>query len=304
MVSSAVPLFFMVNGALLLNKDYKFNFKKSFLRLLYPLLIWSIIGALVANYYTESFNFKMNILKIIGINIPSEGTRSIYHSYHFWYIYTLLSIYLIISPLKKMIASLSQKDCLYLITIWFVFVSLVPLLTYYFKIKISLTPFLFTGHLGFYLLGYYLNNFIVINSRKVKITLFSILIICTVVPWLLTWHNNLHAKKLDFFFYGNFNIFMLLQSTVLFYMAKLIFTKPNKIVIYLARLSFTAYCCHVLVLYFIKKYALIEFFISHLKDIPLSVELILQFSLVVVLSYFIAFLISLLPKKVSAYFGV
>lgn len=294
----------MINGALLLNKNYNFSFKKSFLRVFYPLIVWSIIGVLVAIYYDYSFNFKMSFFTIIGINIPNGLAKGSYNDYHFWYIYALLSIYLIITPLKKMIVSLSQKDCLYLIVVWIVFQFIMPFLSYYFNIKSSYTPYLFTSFLGFYLLGYYLNNTLVNNTNKTKILLVLLLVIAVAIPWALTWHTNLHSKRLVTFFFENFNIFTLIQAIILFIIAKIIFTKPSKIVSQLAKLSFTAYCCHALVLYIVRKLNITKSIISQTKDISSSLDVIVQFALVVFISYFIAWLISLLPKKISAYFGV
>lgn len=301
---SAVPLFFMINGALLLNKKYDFRFKKSFLRVFYPLIIWSIIGVLVASFYSPSFDFKANLLKILGVSIPYNLTKklyNIYNAYHFWYIYTLLSIYLIISPLKKMVVNLAQKDYLYLITIWLIFQLVIPLLSYYFKITTVYKPYLFTDFLGFYLLGYYLNNTIVNKNNKPKNTLFLLFIIAVSIPWILTWYSNLHAKKLDTFFITNLTP---IHATILFVIAKITFTKPNKIMSCLSKLSFAAYCCHAIVFDTIRNWAVTKDFISYLHDISSSLEVIILFGLVAIISYFIAWLISLLPKKISAYFGV
>jgi surface polysaccharide O-acyltransferase-like enzyme len=113
--SMAVPLFFMVNGALLLNKPCKLeNHLRKVLYLYILVFVWSAISLVVfipiegTSYSLKEFLKAWFYLK--------QGTSN-----HLWFLQTLISVYLLF-PILKVIYDLPQRKLLKLFSaIVFVF---------------------------------------------------------------------------------------------------------------------------------------------------------------------------------------
>jgi surface polysaccharide O-acyltransferase-like enzyme len=108
--SMAVPLFFMVNGALLLNKPCKLeNHLRKVLYLYILVFVWSAISLVVfipiegTSYSLKEFLKAWFYLK--------QGTSN-----HLWFLQTLISVYLIF-PFLKVIYDLPQRKLLKLFSI-------------------------------------------------------------------------------------------------------------------------------------------------------------------------------------------
>ena len=102
-----VPLFLMISGALLLNRDYpslgKF-LKHRFARIIYPFIFWTIL--ILGQLYYHGYNSKF----IWGVFI---GEPSI-----LWYFWTLIGIYLFIPVLNSFIKDYKIKGAEYFLAIW------------------------------------------------------------------------------------------------------------------------------------------------------------------------------------------
>ena len=115
----AVPFFVMLSGALLMNKEIQLAdfLKRRFVRILIPFLFWSIVYS-VYNYYKLNIENKMNISTYM-LDCFTNGA-----SYHLWYIYMLIGLYLLIPILGKWIQTSSDSSINYFILIWIVFLSI------------------------------------------------------------------------------------------------------------------------------------------------------------------------------------
>lgn len=140
-----VPIFLMISGALLLNRDYpdlgQF-LKKRFARIIYPFIFWIILilGQLYAYHYYPSFLWKVFI-----------GEPSIT-----WYFWTLIGIYLFIPVINVFIKEYGEKGIKYFLAIWFFTMILKTFNAYplwqYFDLN------MFAGYLGYPILGYWLST--------------------------------------------------------------------------------------------------------------------------------------------------
>ena len=139
-----VPIFLMISGALLLNRDYELsNFiKKRFARIVYPFLFWVpliIIGILIT---MKSYTFAWNTF----IGNPSIT----------WYFWMLIGIYLAIPILNTFIKEYGLKGCEYFLIIWFITIILKTFNSYPLFPDFNLD--FFANYIGYPILGYYLNN--------------------------------------------------------------------------------------------------------------------------------------------------
>ena len=165
-----VPIFLMISGALLLNRNYPSlsNYlKRRFTRIIYPFIFWMILLTLTNFYFHKPYSYMWNVF----IGNPSIA----------WYFWTLIGIYLAIPIINSFIKEYGEKGCEYFLTIWFAFIilntfSLYPILPH---LKLDW----FIGYIGYPILGHYLSTkkFNISDSKMWKLGLGIILILFVVL---------------------------------------------------------------------------------------------------------------------------
>ena len=234
----SVPMFFMISGALLLDKDYDLIYflKRRFGKILPPFLIWSLIYSLFNRYALNDEVF--NISKVVkDIFYGSE--------YHLWFVYALLGVYLMTPVLRKWIKHTSQKEILYVLIIWlFTLIIKIPGFIIYFP-KIDLTYF--SGFIGYFILGYYLSK-IKFQEKLISILLVLLGVIVTIVAtWFFTIKNSIFYEY--FYEYLSLNTLMVsIGVFILFKKMNISNEQLNSIVLKLSECCFGIYLIHPLVL--------------------------------------------------------
>ena len=155
---SAVPLFVMLTGALLLqpskvNEPLKVFFKKRFNRIGLPLIFWG------AAYF--AWRYFVNSEAINSNSILQGIFAGPY--YQFWYLYLLIGLYLLTPLLRVVVAYANWNIIKYFIILWFVGTGIVPLFGLYEGITPQITwfrasVFSLTGLVGYFILGAYINK--------------------------------------------------------------------------------------------------------------------------------------------------
>ena len=153
-----VPIFLMISGALLLNREYPSlgNFlKRRFARIIYPFIFWTIL--ILGQLYYHGYNSKF----IWGVFI---GEPSI-----LWYFWTLIGIYLFIPVLNSFIKDYEIRGAEYFLAIWLFTMILKSFNAYplwnYFNLD------MFAGYIGYPVLGYWIaNKDFKVNDKKLCIT--------------------------------------------------------------------------------------------------------------------------------------
>lgn len=136
-----VPLFLMISGSLLLNRDYELPdfLKRRFTWILIPFIFWTLL---------------LPIYKIFIF--PLAPTLSNYISLFlndYWFIWMLIGVYLFLPVVNAFIQKYKIKGVEYFLVIWLITIILNT---------IGLCPFhhlelsYFAGYLGYLVLGYYL----------------------------------------------------------------------------------------------------------------------------------------------------
>ena len=112
LATAAVPLFFMLSGALLLSEDRTASlshlFRRRLPRLLVPLLAWS--GVVIAAVWVQE---GAEAALSIAAALPSTPAVVPY-----WFVYALLPLYLLSPLLKKMADGLSDSHWNYVVGLW------------------------------------------------------------------------------------------------------------------------------------------------------------------------------------------
>ncbi|MBE6501036.1 MAG: hypothetical protein E7Z79_01190 [Methanobrevibacter thaueri] len=194
-----VPLFFMISGALLLNRDYdiKFFLKSKLLRIFIPFVFWIII-AILLRIYLNPDNATIHFV-----------IAAIFQKGYVWFIWMLLGVYLFTPVINSFVQDKGLDGVKYFLVIWLVTIILTTLNMFPFmKIELSY----FAGYVGYFMLGYYLKNFQPKLSKKyiMIISLIAFLITTAFVVFLILNH---HMGIWDSFYR---TIFPVIQATSVF----------------------------------------------------------------------------------------
>ncbi len=294
----SIPIFFMITGALVFGRSNEKKLKiikYRVVKLLIPLITWSIIYNFFEFYIEYNKNFNLiDFLKVSFITIL-EGTSFS----HLGFIYVILAIYTVSPFIGKMLDKSDKKEVEYLLFLWLIvniFYTTFQI-TYkqlsnreiqiaFFNIPIML------NYTGYFILGYYLENFEVkITSKKlVTFILFSFF-------FLLVLENILGSTNLHMNNYSTFSTFI---SSISIYLLvkKMDFSKvkdTNKILLKsFGQSAMGVYFIHLIIL------AKLKSFLSDFTN-PF-IYITLNIFLVYLISYFIVKL-SNLDKRLSYLLG-
>ena len=152
---TAVPLFIMLTGALLLQptkveEPLRVFFKKRWNRIGIPVLFWGAI------FFVWDFTVKGQALTVVSVLQGILAGPYI----HFWYLYVLIGLYLVTPLLRVVVAHAEWKVIRYFLLIWFVGTGIISLLTLSTDISSQAVwfrdaVFVLTGFIGYYILGAY-----------------------------------------------------------------------------------------------------------------------------------------------------
>lgn len=152
LVRSCVPLFLMLSGALLLNRtDSAITFyQKRFLRILPPLLFWSVFYAL----WRDTMG--------AGYGSFWQATVAMLHGpvyYHLWYLYAIIGIYLFMPFMAKVYQHCGPQEKRVFLGLWLVISCLLPTAAPFSPALASMVHtyelFSFMGFAGYAFLGAY-----------------------------------------------------------------------------------------------------------------------------------------------------
>lgn len=167
----AVPIFLMISGALLFERedDYISVWKKRIL----PTAVIIILFSLFVFIFIEKREFSLISWIASMIHEP------VFVAY--WYLYTLLGIYVMLPLLQKLIHALSETDFKYLLSIWFIVFACLPFLgawhLFPYVSSYFILPIL-TNEVGFIFLGYYLTHF---SENRKSLRFYSVILLITMI---------------------------------------------------------------------------------------------------------------------------
>lgn len=265
----AVPVFFMISGALLLDKEesIKIVYKKRILRIFLVLFIFSAVV-----YIEKIFIYKFPS----NLNGYFERLYTGTITTPYWYLYAFITYLISLPFLRKMVRNLGEKDFFYIIGISIVFTGIIPILEYLcngFKniLNENLSQWILNSVVLYPTLGYIIEY--KINTEKIKRYLpiiWFINILCVLISCLMTYlmiidTGECSESKSQFFH----NSFVSVNATTIFLTAKIYLKDKNRVESHLAKTiyklagaSFGIYLLHVFIICDLRLKALI--FENHL----------------------------------------
>ncbi len=297
-----VPLFIMISGALLLNKDRSFKvfFSKRALRLFPPLIFWLIVGLAVYSLIPLT-HFTVGPVLDLALGFNNEILP-------FWFVWMIFEVYVVIFILNKVIFAFNSKiknfdkRLIYSLTIIFFIYAIV---LFNFNIP-GLSEYNITERLGYVFyafLGYILAN-IKINYSKIKVyglTLLFVVLFALDVYVLLYGANSFLSLTTHFNRY--YSLLVMTLPAILFVLFRLvieqnknkeIFNKGSKLMILTASLSLCSYAIYLnhLIIRNTLCFKLMPYLCSFINPILVMLFLI---ALLLVISWFNSYILLKIP---------
>ncbi len=290
-----VPMFVLLSGALLLKRGREITIRellsKRLPKLVIPLVTWSFIYMVYA-YFTNAFGGKLDVLGLL---------KSFYNGpivYHFWFLYMLIGIYLVSPIINLFINSAGEIYIKYFLCVWFIANSFFAIIDTAFEFPFGVDFSGFTGYVGYFVLGYYLQNF---DFNKRMLTLLywaSILAFIASVAGIILLHTG-HAKHAADIIESDFTPEMPFAIAGLFlWMKNYSDNHPSRnglwarIVTEISKESYGIYIVHVLIVRILLRQA---WYNAHILNMDIIYGAPIKVLIIFVLSYLLVRLVRLLP---------
>lgn len=286
LVRSAVPLFFMLSGALFLSKKHCPSplqlFKKNILKLFLLYLLWDFF------YAIDTIGLKQ-LLSNDGITVLMENMVDA--KYHLWYIPRLIGVYFLIPVLWTICQYENGKYLKYALGMFFIFcicrntLDYTPIENFSFYRICDRFIYDLSGYSGYFLLGYYLFNnkekYITISS----LALGTIFLLVVSLSSIITILYSQYIGAATTIMMTNLSISPFIESVILFLLFMRIQYRPSKIfqqyIIRISKYTLQVYFIHVFVLDRLNLYLNLTSLSLHpLLSVPLLAIVVLLICLV------------------------
>lgn len=235
-----VPLFFMISGYLLLNKDIVSIgsfYKKRFAKVGIPFVIYNVF------YY-----FYMHLSAASDISLKSFFDELINQGscYHLWFVYSILFIYLLMPFLQMIVKGCSQKQLILFLFLVVFQSTLRPFINTVFggKIFLFITDDGFMGYIGYVILGYIWGKYDF--SKKTVAAIYATALLFFIFTPFFTMKSA--STGGEYVFSGGYSINHYVEAAAVFIFCKRHIKKTSKIIAALSAVSFSTYLIHVFVL--------------------------------------------------------
>lgn len=237
MSACAVPLFFMISGALMLNSDYAFDIRKILLKIGKIIVILLAWGALYALADMKTFSLeKLLIWTYKG-------------HFHFWFFEYLIGVYLLFPLLRALVEYRDGKYVRYFLLCWLLLglvritLNGIPWHNEEIRILTGKVNYELCGFSGYFVLGYYLRH----HFEKIRTWM-----------WVLLLGFSVILQNLILSFYPlqvgtySFTIAILLEATSVFMIVKGVssawLSKQSRWLVELSGITLGIYLIHPFVL--------------------------------------------------------
>ena len=265
----AVPVFFMITGATLIDYreryDTKTFFKKRLLKVIIPLIIWSIIYFII-NFFKGKFSINDLSFKFVFEYFFLVKTNPI-----FWFFVVIIGIYLAIPVISLIPQETRRKAFLYIIIITFVFNQFLPDLLYHLNLNYNYDlkfPLTYSGWISFIFIGYYIDKYEIVKKHRVIIYVLGIIGFLTmVVPTIfISYHKNESCSWFDEYYDAPCVLYS--ASVFLFFKSKInnnqIVTKIMPFFNFVAPTTLGIYVLHIAIRDFLRYFYTYSYFAMNL----------------------------------------
>lgn len=244
-----VPIFVMISGALMLDKNYKYTNKK-IIQHIKKLIIFFIFWSLI---YTIIYHI---IIKYNCINVREVVLSFVEGNVHLWFIYMIIGLYLIVPLLRLWVKDENKKYIEYFIMLSMIFSFFIPqiinigskyndIFNSINKVVENINIKYVGGFTTYFLLGWYLHNYDLKNKKAVYI-LGVISMFITIMGTYIFSISTREANQM----YGNLTLNVLFQTIMIFSIVKEKYnknTERNKYIDLISNNSLGIYAIHFVI---------------------------------------------------------
>lgn len=253
----AVPVFFMISGATLIdyNKRYdiKTYFKKRINKTLIPYLVWSFFALFFRYYYLHSLVKSDFNLRFIVNELLTGSSCEVY-----WFFIPLFCLYLAIPFISEVPAFKRKKLFIYVIFIQFIFGILFSFFNVTFNLQLQFDFIsVSNSYLIFLFLGYLLVHYEIQPTKRYIVYFLGVIGLC--LHLFGTYYTSIQAGKIIRTFTGYYNLPGFLWSISIFVFFKYAGQKImqnriiNKIINKIKNYTFSLYLLHWYILQILLK---------------------------------------------------
>lgn len=255
----------MITGATLIDYreryDTKTFFKKRLLKVIIPLIIWSIIYFII-NFFKGKFSINDLSFKFVFEYFFLVKTNPI-----FWFFVVIIGIYLAIPVISLIPQETRRKAFLYIIIITFVFNQFLPYLLYHLNLNYNYDlkfPLTYSGWISFIFIGYYIDKYEIVKKHRVIIYVLGIIGFLTmVVPTIfISYHKNESCSWFDEYYDAPCVLYS--ASVFLFFKSKInnnqIVTKIMPFFNFVAPTTLGIYVLHIAIRDFLRYFYTYSYF--------------------------------------------
>lgn len=276
-VRFAVPLFLMLSGVTMLGKQYKLRdfYQKRFIRVLLPFIFW-LFAYWIYRWFdlsaakrpvgiADTLNWAWNLFL-------SEGV-----SKHFWYVYMILFIYLLIPFAGKILQKVTNVQLGIITVLWLfvlVFFREIPFNAYNWAGDYGHKFSGYLLHSGYLILGYFLTR-LQIPWEKLRLTAGIVFLLSVLVCSFGTFQLSGKSMNLNLFSYISMNT--VVQTIAVFVLLKDVTIKNKwllKLQNVLSDYSYGIYLVHIMIIGILFNAGIYWSFAYPLISIPLLTILV------------------------------
>ena len=244
-----IGLFFMVSGALLLpppiasesNTALPF-LRKRLKRVLVPTLVWTLFYIAI-----KLLDGNMTIDEVLktmaSIPFSAQGHGVL------WFMYTLIGLYLVTPILHAWLRKASEKEIRFYLLLWLVAMCY-PLLQMFVLVNNTTTGILyyFSGYVGYFLLGYWMQRY----GEKLSLKVAALLMCVSVFAPIVVKIMHLEVDFYSLFWY--LSVFVVAQCVFWWKVMKsvqfvlLLSDRTKSLLTLFSNLSFGIYLSHIIIM--------------------------------------------------------
>jgi len=291
-VRMCVPLFFMLSGFLLLEKDEPLGvfFAKRFNKVIFPLFVWSLFYVFWKIYYEGSSELSLYSLYSIALS-PAY--------YHLWFLYAIIGVYLVVPILRVIVRHANNTKIYYYLCLWFFAVSIIPLGEKIIGATSAIDLLAISGFSGYLIVGLLLGKREI--TRKMAFAAAALSFFCIIITIGITYWETARDGFFTGYYYGYLAPNVVLLTVAIFVLIKYIVTTVDvfsnerilSIIQSFSSASLGIYLVHAMVLYILSEGRL-GFSLSGFRGNPI-VSIPLTATVAFLLSYLFVTILRRIP---------
>ncbi len=260
----AVPVFFMITGATLIDYQKRYTtrefFQKRIHKTVIPFVLWSILGLLYKVLLTHEISLETLSVRFLIDGIINTKIIDIY-----WFFIPLFCVYLCIPLLASISEEKKKKTFQYLIVICLMINHIIPFIKAIWNVQTEwpFRVYVGMGNIIFLIIGYYINNYEIPGyCRKIIYILAAFGLLAQI--WG-TYYLSMHAGMIITTYKGYENLPSLLYASGIFLFFKYHGDKIWKnntwvwnVIKNLSRYTFAIYLLHYYVIDIMKRVFVID----------------------------------------------